>query len=585
MSDFEPQPVAAPMTNYSSPPVGVCTSDPGMSPALMSPMWGMIGAGPSATTHAEPEPRSALVPPTVMGSAGALGREALVQTQARRAYQAGLQAPHIDYDGPLYRTVPTGRWDGYVNHLFTDQGGGRYNDPGNRLLYGSSSATENMGEMAAYAKAGHHPMENSTQVELNYNARVDPTTNRGGVADISGHLDELGISRSALTEAKGGGGAHRSWLSRLTGEDPYLHTRALGQGITESGASGMLVPSATGGNQINPIPVNTDPTQLQYRQHVNFDQHGNPGAVQVDLAHLNQHATGNTRPGVMPAGNAPIPTANRLHPDHPQHTPVEESAGRTQRAGSVRYAAGGAALASLGGDLYDRFVNHKDVSAGAMAEHAATSGGVATLGALANERLLTPRLGGGLRGGMKGGAIVDAVTSGLFSTWDNAAAYREGRENAGQATANVVVDTGVGVGSGLAGAAAGAAIGSVIPVAGTAVGAGVGFLAGMAGSYLARTLSDKSGFTDWAKRGLGGTLQRFNQPLGKAWDGISSATNWMGNTASNAWHGAGNAISNAGHGIANTASSAWNGATSAVSGAGHAISGGASRAWNAMTSW
>lgn len=557
MSDFDQQPVGAPAASFANQAGG--TAPPlGMMPAgFLSPFWGLMGAGPGAAGQPE-ERRDALVPPTVTGNAGALGREALVQTQAQRAYDAGLHAPHVDYDGPLFRTVPTNRWDGYVNHLYTDQGGGRYNAPGNRLLYGSPTAAENAGEMAAYAKPGHHPMENNTQVELNYNARVNPATGRGGVADISGHLDELGIQRSALTEPKGGGGAHRSFLSRLTGEDPYLYTRALGQGAVDSGASGMRVPSATGGNQVNPIPVNTDPAQLQYRQHVDFDAHGAPGPVHVDPAHLNQHATGTgPGPGVMPDGHAPIPAANKLNPAHPQHTPVEESSGRTQRAGGTRYAAGGAALASLGGDLYDRFVNHKDISAGDMVGHAATNGGLGAVSSLANERLLTPRLGGGLRGAMKGGAIVDAVTSGLFSTWDNAAAYREGRTNAGQATANVVVDTGVGVGAGLAGAAAGAAIGSVIPVAGTAVGAGIGFLAGMAGSYLTRTLADKSGFTDWAKRGLGGALQRFNQPLGKAWDGVSAATNWVGNTASKAWHGAGNALSNTGRAIGNGASRLW----------------------------
>lgn len=582
MSDFEQQPSSTPASSHPNLTAGPALGGGLMPPGYMSPFWGLMSAGPSPAEHPD-EHGSALVPPPVTGNAGALGREALVQTQSQRAYDAGLHAPHVDYNGPLYRTVPNNRWSSYVNHLFTDQGGGRYNAPGNRILYGSSSATENVGEMAAYAKPGHHPMENNTQVELNYNAHVDPATGRGGVADISGHLNELGLSRAALTEPKGGGGAHRTWLSRLTGEDPYLHTRALGQGVVDSGASGMRVPSATGGNQINPIPVNTDPQQLQYRQHVDFDGHGNPGPVHADPAHLSQHAPGSSGPGVMPDGHAPIPVHNKLNPTHAEHFTVEQSPGRTQRAGSTRYAAGGAALASLGGDLYDRFVGHKDVSVGDMAGHAAANTGVATLGSLANDRLLTPRLGGGLRGAMKGGAVVDAVTSGLFSTWDNAAAYREGRENAGQATANVAVDTGVGVGAGLAGAAAGAAIGSVIPIAGTAVGAGVGFLAGMAGSYLARTLADKSGFTDWAKRGLGGALQRFNRPLGKAWDGISSATNWMGNTASNAWHGAGNALSNTGHAIANTASNAWNGATTAASNTGHAIANTASNVWNGAT--
>lgn len=556
MSDFEQQSAAGSVSAFANSEREPTSDGDGVSTGYLSPFWGLMSAGPGAAAQAD-EGRSAQVPSTVAGSAGALGREALVQTQAGRSYNAGLTAPHIDYDGPLFRTVPSSRWEGYANHLYTDQGGGRYNEPGNRLLYGSPSSAENMGEMAAYAKPGQHPMGNNTQVELNYNAQVDPATGRGGVADVSGHLDELGILRSALTEPKGGGGVHRSFLSRLTGEDPYLHTRALGQGVVESGASGMRVPSATGGNQVNPIPVNTEPSQLQYRQHVDFDANGTPGPIRVDPAHLNQHA-GGPAPGVMPGGYDPIPLGNKLHPAHPEHTPASESGGQTQRAGSMRYAAGGAALASLGGDLYDRFVNHKDVSAGDMVGHAAANSGVATLGSLANDRLLTPRLGGGLRGAMKGGALIDAVTSGLFSTWDNASAFRQGRENAGQATANVIVDTGVGVGSGLAGAAAGAAIGSVIPVAGTAVGAGIGFLAGMAGSYLARTAADKSGFTDWAKRGLGSGLQRFNQPLGRAWDGISSATNSMGNMAAGAWNSAGNALSSTGRAIGNGASRLWN---------------------------
>lgn len=555
MSEYEPQPEESVGALSTMTPGSAAGLGAPSLPGYLSPFWRMIGA--NAQTEAG-SPMSALVSPTVGGNAGALGREALVQTQASRAYAAGLAAPHVDYNGPLYRTVPTGRWEGYVNHLYTDQGGGRYNAPGNRLLYGSLTASENVGEMAAYAKPGQPAMKDQTQVELNYNARVDPATGRGGVADVSGHIEELGLTRSALTEPKGGGGAHRSWLSKLMGEDPYLYTRELGRGVVESGASGMRVPSATGGDQINPIPVNTDPTQLQYRNHADFDAHGVAGPTQVDPAHLNQHASGSAGPGVMPGGHDPIPIRNKLNPAHPEHTPVEQSSGRTQRAGSARYAAAGAGLMSLGSDLWDRYINHKDIGAAEMAGHAATSSGVATLGALANDRVLTPRLGGGLRGAMKGGALVDAVTSGVFSTWDNASAYREGRESASQATANVLVDTGVGVGSGLAGAAAGAAIGSVIPVAGTAVGAGIGFLAGTAGSYLARKFADGTGFTDWAKRGLGNSLKRFEQPLGRAWDGISSTTQAIGNTAGNALSATGRGLASVGRGISNGANRLWN---------------------------
>lgn len=560
MSEHEAEVESAQSVASAAPSVAATTFGPSFARGYVTPFWQLMQG---QTGQDDESPLGSVVPSTVAGTAGALGRESLVQTQASRAYAAGLAAPHVDYDGPLIRSVPTGRWQDYVNHLFTDQGGGRYNAPGNRLLYGSPTVGENIAEMQAYAKPGQPAMANQTQVELNYRAQNNPSTGRGGVADVSSHLDSLGLTRSALTEPKGGGGAHRTWLSRLTGEDPYLHTRALGQGVIDSGASGMRVPSATGGHQVNPIPVNADPSQLQYRNHVDFDAHGAPGPTQVDPAHVSQHGTGGTGRGVMPDGHAPIPAKNRLHLAHPEHTPAELSSGRTRRAGSPRYAAAGAGLMSVGTDLYDHFVDGKDVGAGDIAAHAAGSSGVASLGALANDRVLTPRLGGGLRGAMKGGAIIDAVTSGAFSTWDNASAYREGRETASQATANVLVDTGVGVGAGLAGAAAGAAIGSVIPVAGTAVGAGIGFLAGTAGSYLTRKLADGSGFTDWAKRGMGGALNRFEQPLGRAWDGISSTTQAIGNTASRALGSAGQGLSSAGS----------------------AIRGGANRLWNAITPW
>ncbi len=39
------------------------------------------------------------------------------------------------------------------------------------------------------------------------------------------------------------------------------------------------------------------------------------------------------------------------------------------------------------------------------------------------------------RAGMKGGAIADAVTSSVFSTFENGEAYRDGKVTAGQATA------------------------------------------------------------------------------------------------------------------------------------------------------
>jgi hypothetical protein len=171
--------------------------------------------------------------------------------------------------------------------------------------------------------------------------------------------------------------------------------------------------------------------------------------------------------------------------------------------------------------------------------------------------------------GMKGGAIVDAVTSGVFSTFENGEAYRDGKVTAGQATANVAVDTGVGVASGLAGMAAGAAIGSVIPVAGTLVGGLIGFGAGMVGSWLAKSAMDGSGLSGWAKEGLGGVLNNFNQPLGKAWDWTSEQTAAISDTTSKAWNATADTVSNAASTVAG-----------GVSDTASTVAGGLSQAWS-----
>jgi hypothetical protein len=368
----------------------------------------------------------------------------------------------------------------------------------------------------------------------------------------------------------------RSPLHALTGEDPYLHSRALGRGASDAGASGIQVPSATGGNQVNIIPVNTDPSQVTYQQHIPYDASGNPTPAIIDPTRVNS----------MPGGYDPYPIGHLVHadPDYAAH-----SSGRTQRAGSGRYgalAAGGMAAVR---NLMDGELSAADV--GSIGFEA----GVGGLSGMANDAL-TPRMGGGFRGGLKGGAIVDAVTSGLFSTWDNAGAYERGDIGAGQATANVVVDTGVGIGSGWAGAAAGAAIGSVIPVAGTAVGAGIGFLAGMAGSYLANELAHGSGFTDWAKEGLGGVLGNYDESLAGMWGGIAGARNSISETAGNAWsgvkEGAGNAWNNASEtagnawsGVKEGAGNAWNNASETAGNAWSGVKEGAGNAWNAVTSW
>ena len=466
----------------------------------------------------------------IFGRAGGQSRQNFMREQASKAYRAGNTAPQIDFSDTLYRTVPSdpNRVAGALDHRWSDIGGGRYNDPGNRMIYGSPSARESIGEMGAYGS-----MADQTMVEFDYKANIDATTGRGGVADVRGNLSSLGVTESALTAHKGGSGP--DFWHRLAGEDPYLHSRAVGQGAVDAGASGLRVPSATGGNQVNIIPTNTDPSQVAYRQHTPYDGAGRPTTTIVDPTKVN----------AMPAGGA---TAPGPHPVHTDPNFAANSPKATNRAGSARYGA----LAAGGMSAVRNFDAWMD---GEMsgAEALGRTGVDAGLGGLTGvaDDFLTPRLGGGLRGGLKAGGVIDAATSGLFSTWDNAGAYERGDVTAGEATANVLVDTGVGVSSGLAGAAAGAAIGSVIPVAGTAIGAGIGFLGGMAGSYLANEVFSNDTLGGWlglegedgegisisdaAKAGLGGVLNNFDDSLSGAWEGIAGAKDTISDTASGAW--------------------------------------------------
>lgn len=551
-------------------------SQPPLLQAKFSP--GNGGGGGGNTDHE--------LPPEVGGVAGAQGRERFVRAQEARAHQAGRNAPQGDFNGTVHRTVPTSRWEGYANHLYSDIGGGRYNAPGQRMIYTSPSAAESIGEMHAYGG-----LNNQTRVEMNYSAQNDPATGRGGVADVSGNLGELGLTRGALTTEKGGGtnpfdfgwlpdraknflGAQvkrygPNPLNLLTGESPYLHSRALGQGAQEAGASALRVPSATGGNQIDVLAANTDPHQLQYLRHTPHDAAGSPQPTVVDPAHAVQHAPGSGGRGVMPAGNAPHPAGHPglANPDFAQTSP-----GRTQRASGARYGAIGSGVMAGFNNFRDGEVSASDVAG--VAGHTVLGAG-SGLATDALERGIANRAGQRLGQGVVGravpgaaaGGLISAVTSGAFSTWDNADAYRNGEVSASQATANVAVDTGVGLGAGLAGAAAGAAIGSVIPVAGTAVGAVVGFGAGMLGSYLASEAAHRSGASGWAKNKLGGALANYEKPLGRAWNGISQTT-----------HAIGESVSNAGHAVADGANRLWTGAKNTAGNAYHAVAGRAGRA-------
>jgi hypothetical protein len=110
---------------------------------------------------------------------------------------------------------------------------------------------------------------------------------------------------------------------------------------------------------------------------------------------------------------------------------------------------------------------------------------------------------------------------------------------------------------------------SVILVAGTVVGGLIGFGAGMVGSWLARSALDGSGFTNWAKEGLGGVLNNFNQPLGEAWDWTSEKTAAISDGASKAWNATTDGVSNAASTVAG-----------GVSDAASSVAGGLDKAWS-----
>jgi phage-related protein len=110
---------------------------------------------------------------------------------------------------------------------------------------------------------------------------------------------------------------------------------------------------------------------------------------------------------------------------------------------------------------------------------------------------------------------------------------------------------------------------SVIPVAGTVVGGLIGVGAGMIGSWAARSALDGSGFTNWAKEGLGGALNNFNEPLGEAWDWTSEKTAAISDGASKAWNATADGVSNAASTVAG-----------GVSDAANSVAGGLSKAWS-----
>lgn len=233
-----------------------------------------------------------------------------------------------------------------------------------------------------------------------------------------------------------------------------------------------------------------------------------------------------TAPGVAPAvAPEPTPTPTPTTSDAPSVAAPSMHLGSAAAAGGL---TGG--LGALGTDLYRKYVLGEDVSAGAMATNTTVGAAVGAGSNVASEvvgagiaKAAAPVLGAGanLVGAVAGGGIVNGAVAGLTSTFSNASKVESGEVDAAHATANVAVDAGVGLAGGLAGAATGAAIGSVVPVAGTALGAGLGFVGGGLATLAVSMAAEHSGFSDWAKGGLGDALGVAEQPLDVMWSGIN----------------------------------------------------------------
>lgn len=497
------------------------------------------------------------------GVAGAAGRNAAVNQQMNAAYNLGYEAPQSSFSGDVYRNVNSSYASTMYDASHGATHGGRYNPSGNQLIYTSPSMVESIGETSAY-----NGMGGRTMVRSNYTAPFDPVTGTGGVADVTGLAQQRGMT-GALTPEVGGSGP--GLLHRITGEHPYTMTQQVGQGATDAGAGAIRAPSATGGNQLDIIPRNNNTGAITPLEMTPFDVDGNPGATTSARGQINPMAADGSPHTAGPVEFLP---GDEIRPGGPS------------RAQSMRYGALGGGLMAFGTDMY-RLSQGEDLSAGQVALDTGIGTAAGAGGAWAFDELLS-------RGAStaKAGGIIGGVVEGGMSLWNNGNAYANGEIEGSQAAANVVVDTGVGVGAGMAGAAAGAAIGSIIPGAGTAVGAALGFVGGMAGSYLVHALAEHSGFTDWAKEGLGDAFEWVGDGAGQLWDGATELGGDIADGAGALWNGAtevgGNLLegaANLGGDIADGAGALWDGATEV---GGSLVDGAAnlgSAAWEGLTGW
>ena len=467
-------------------------------------------ATPSASSTAMPQPETGQATATgdkqqedpndpnaaIVGRSSARARNNFIEAQTSKVTSAVNNAPLTPYDGDVYRHVGTKYTTTYNDASYSSPG--RYNRPGQSTLYTSENMLSLEIEAQRYTdEPGKTGFEGRTVTRSQFTGDVVDATKLPGVTE------------GALAEPYADG-RHQTNLSKVTGESPYHHPRALSDAARERGADAIRVPAGDGAVHVGLLTENVaDPnSQLQYRNHYDVDATGKAGPVQ-------------STPGAIRAAPPASTPNNFLDPVDGswQAQKVQADVTSHTRAGGLRYGAAGGALMSGINAVRDGELTTSD----AVNVAAGTTFGA---GAAVVDDALTHRLGGSFTAGVKAGGIVDGVVSAGTSVWSNAQAYERGEISAADATADVIVDTGVGVTSGLAGAAAGAAIGSVVPVAGTAVGAVIGFGVGMLASWGTSEALERTGAADWAREGLSDALEDNKEGmLESAWGTVSGWLN------------------------------------------------------------
>ena len=481
------------------------------------------------------------------GLAGAAGRDQYVGAQIAKAEQAARTQPATAFDGEVYRSLNARFASAVADH--SHSGPGRYNAVGQSAFY----ATPTLG--AVKAEAHNYEAVNGKSASGLEGKSVVRGTFQGEVLDLRA---TPGVSPSALMQPHGYQGRMRDTLSRVTGEDAYTLPRALGDVARERNLSGVIAPAnGTSVNYAlfpdNPNRPTTGPGRVESGYHpidyTTFDATGPIATGRFNAPHAN---VADTRPNAssplgVDLGGTPKGLqgyAELVGSDAHAHT----------RAAGERYGAAGALTVSLAEGVVAGHVDGKKIAAdtalGAASARAETSlahgleraftaapvppnvAGV-TSGLEANAAARAAIRPPTLAAGAGAAGVVGAVIAGGVTTWQDADAVKTHKMTAGQATADVAVQTGIGLGSGAAGAATGAAVGSVVPVAGTAVGAVVGFGVGMGAGYVAQ----HSHAVHEAQRAAGEYLTRhYEQPLQHAWQHVSNVVDRVNTATTNGWN-------------------------------------------------